>query len=53
MPGAYGVICPMVNTPQQAAEFVSYMRYPPAGQRSFRPDACELLGGRQLRGRGQ
>ncbi|WP_425099425.1 HpcH/HpaI aldolase family protein [Tropicibacter sp. S64] len=35
--GAYQVICPMINTPEQAAEFVSYMRYPPLGQRSFGP----------------
>lgn len=35
--GAYGVICPMINTPEQAAQFVSYLRYPPAGQRSFGP----------------
>ncbi|MXN63990.1 2,4-dihydroxyhept-2-ene-1,7-dioic acid aldolase [Stappia sp. GBMRC 2046] len=35
--GAMGIICPMVNTPEQAAEFVSYMRYPPLGQRSFGP----------------
>jgi 4-hydroxy-2-oxoheptanedioate aldolase len=35
--GAYGVICPMINTPAQAAEFVSYLRYPPLGQRSFGP----------------
>jgi len=35
--GAMGVICPMVNTAQQAAEFVDYMRYPPRGSRSFGP----------------
>lgn len=35
--GALNVICPMVNTAAQAAEFVSYLRYPPAGQRSFGP----------------
>lgn len=35
--GAYQIICPMVNTPEQAAEFVSYMRYPPHGTRSFGP----------------
>ena len=32
--GAYGIICPMVNNAGQAAEFVSYMRYPLLGQRS-------------------
>lgn len=43
--GAYGVICPMVNTPQQAAEFVSYLRYPPAGQRSFGPTRANFSAG--------
>lgn len=35
--GALGIICPMISTAAQAAEFVSYMRYPPEGQRSFGP----------------
>ncbi|SMX41108.1 HpcH/HpaI aldolase family protein [Maliponia aquimaris] len=35
--GALGIICPMISTAAQAAEFVSYMRYPPLGQRSFGP----------------
>ena len=35
--GAMGIICPMVNTAEQAAEFVDYMRYPPRGSRSFGP----------------
>ncbi len=35
--GAMGIICPMINTGAEAAEFVSYMRYPPHGQRSFGP----------------
>ena len=35
--GAEGIICPMVNTRAQAEEFVSLMRYPPLGQRSFGP----------------
>ena len=35
--GAYGIICPMINTPEQAAEFVRHVRYPPAGERSFGP----------------
>ena len=35
--GALNVICPMVSTAAQAAEFVSYLRYPPDGQRSFGP----------------
>ena len=43
--GAYGVICPMVNTPEQAAEFVSYLRYPPLGQRSFGPTRANYSAG--------
>lgn len=35
--GALGIICPMVNTAAQAAEFISYMYYPPLGERSFGP----------------
>ena len=35
--GAMGIICPMINSRDQAEEFVSYMRYPPLGQRSFGP----------------
>lgn len=35
--GAEGIICPMVNTPEDAARLVSYLRYPPEGQRSFGP----------------
>ncbi len=35
--GALGIICPMINSRAEAEEFVSYMRYPPHGQRSFGP----------------
>ncbi|MCO6384123.1 HpcH/HpaI aldolase/citrate lyase family protein [Oceanicola sp. 502str15] len=35
--GAMQIICPMISTAEQAAEFVSYLRYPPDGQRSFGP----------------
>lgn len=35
--GAMGIICPMINNRKEAEEFVSYMRYPPLGQRSFGP----------------
>ena len=35
--GAYGVICPMVNTREEAQALVSYCRYPPKGQRSNGP----------------
>ena len=43
--GAFGVVCPMVNTAQQAAEFVSYLRYPPLGQRSFGPTRASFSAG--------
>src|SRR3954466_4261569 len=32
--GAYGVICPMVNTREEAEKLVSYSKYPPKGVRS-------------------
>lgn len=35
--GAMGIICPMINNAREAAEFASFMRYPPLGQRSFGP----------------
>ena len=35
--GAYGVICPMVNTPDEAARLVQYSKYPPHGTRSNGP----------------
>jgi 4-hydroxy-2-oxoheptanedioate aldolase len=43
--GACGVICPMINTGAQAAELVSYMRYPPAGTRSFGPTRAVFSAG--------
>ncbi len=43
--GAYGVICPMVNNREQAAELVSYMRYPPLGTRSFGPTRIGVSAG--------
>lgn len=33
--GAEGIIVPMVNTPEMAAEIVSHCYYPPRGNRSF------------------
>ncbi len=40
--GAYGVICPMVNTPADAERFVAYASYPPRGERSFGPTRASL-----------
>ncbi len=35
--GAYGIICPMINSREEAERLASYMRYPPHGVRSFGP----------------
>jgi 4-hydroxy-2-oxoheptanedioate aldolase len=35
--GARGVICPMVDTAEDAEAFVRYCRYPPVGARSYGP----------------
>jgi 4-hydroxy-2-oxoheptanedioate aldolase len=43
--GAYGVICPMVNSREQAERLVSYMRYPPGGTRSFGPTRANFSAG--------
>ena len=43
--GAFGVICPMISTAAQAAEFVGCMRYPPSGQRSFGPTRVSFAAG--------
>jgi len=43
--GAYGVICPMVNTREEAQRLVSYTHYAPMGSRSFGPVRANLYGG--------
>lgn len=43
--GAYGVVCPMINTAEQAARLVSCVRYPPAGVRSFGPTRASISAG--------
>jgi len=43
--GAYGIICPMVNTPAQAASLVEAVRYPPEGSRSFGPTRVNFAAG--------
>ena len=43
--GAYGLICPMINSPEEAARFVAATRYPPLGGRSFGPARGLLYGG--------
>ena len=43
--GAYGLICPMVNTRDEAAKLVSYARYAPKGCRSFGPIRASMYAG--------
>ncbi|MHC8375412.1 HpcH/HpaI aldolase family protein [Pseudomonas sp. MDT1-16] len=43
--GAYGVICPMIDTRDQCEAFVRTMRYPPHGDRSYGPARGILYGG--------
>lgn len=43
--GAYGIICPMIETVQQAEALVNATRYAPVGRRSFGPARGLLYGG--------
>lgn len=43
--GAYGVICPMIDSAEQAAQLVAACRYPPTGVRSYGPSRGLLHGG--------
>lgn len=43
--GAYGIICPMVNTRDDAQRLVAYTNYAPRGARSFGPIRALLYGG--------
>ena len=43
--GAYGVICPNIDTPEDCARFVGACRYPPDGYRSFGPKRAILYAG--------
>lgn len=43
--GAYAVICPMVNTRDDAQKLVAWTHYPPAGTRSYGPMRGLLYGG--------
>ena len=42
--GAMGIICPMVNTADDARQFVAACRYPPIGQRSYGPVRAAMYG---------
>jgi 4-hydroxy-2-oxoheptanedioate aldolase len=43
--GAYGVICPMINTRAEAQQLVAATHYAPRGTRSFGPVRALLYGG--------
>jgi 4-hydroxy-2-oxoheptanedioate aldolase len=43
--GAYGVIVPMINTPEDAKAAVKACRYPPDGYRSFGPNRLNYYAG--------
>ena len=43
--GAFGIICPMISTPEQTKTLVDACRYPPFGNRSFGPSRGLLYGG--------
>lgn len=43
--GCYGIICPMINTGDEAEAFVGACRYPPRGYRSFGPTRATFYAG--------
>jgi 4-hydroxy-2-oxoheptanedioate aldolase len=43
--GAYGIICPMINSREDAQKLVAYTHYAPRGTRSFGPVRALLYGG--------
>lgn len=43
--GALGIICPMVNTAEDAERLVGASRYPPRGHRSFGPIRAKVVHG--------
>ena len=43
--GAYGIVCPMIDTPEDARRLVEACRYPPIGQRSFGPTRAAMSQG--------
>jgi 4-hydroxy-2-oxoheptanedioate aldolase len=47
--GAYGVVVPMVNTPEEAEQAVKSAKYPPQGIRSVGTGRCLLYGGEDYR----
>lgn len=47
--GAYGIICPMINSRREAESFVGACRYPPAGYRSYGPNRVTFYAGTDYR----
>ncbi len=45
--GALGIVCPMINTPEDAENLVRYTRYAPRGVRSFGPTRSASVYGAQ------
>jgi 4-hydroxy-2-oxoheptanedioate aldolase len=43
--GAFGIVCPMINTRAECETFVGACRYPPRGYRSFGPVRATWYGG--------
>lgn len=43
--GAYGIICPMVNSRAECEAFVGACRYPPLGYRSYGPTRVSMYAG--------
>lgn len=43
--GAYGVICPMINSASEARQFVAACHYPPGGTRSCGPIRASIYAG--------
>jgi len=43
--GAYGIVCPMINSGEECARFIGACRYAPQGYRSFGPARGILYGG--------
>jgi 4-hydroxy-2-oxoheptanedioate aldolase len=48
--GAYGIICPMIETEAEARAFVAACRYPPLGSRSYGPNRVSFYAGTDYAG---
>jgi 4-hydroxy-2-oxoheptanedioate aldolase len=44
--GAWGIICPMINTVEDARAFAQACHYPPLGERSYGPIRARAYGGK-------